>query len=167
VLLRHAKAERARPGVKDHERALSERGIADSEEVGRILCERGAKFDLVLCSSAARARQTWEGVAQAFAGRPEPRWMRELYEEQTSYLDIIRRMAGDYSAMLVIGHNPTVQATALELVTDLSGKDGAFLKQRFPTAAAAILDFDAGWPNLQSGSARLTAFVAPRGEAAD
>jgi phosphohistidine phosphatase len=167
VLLRHAKAERARPGVKDHERALSERGIADSEEVGRLLSERGAKFDLVLCSSAARARQTWEGVGQAFAGRPEPRWMGEIYEEQASYLDIIRHMAGDCSAMLLIGHSPTIQATAIELAADLGGKDGASLKRCFPTAAAAILDFDAGWPDLQSGSARLTAFVAPRGEAAD
>ena len=62
VLLRHAKAET--PGeVFDYDRRLAPRGAADAVAAGAWLAAHDLLPDLVLCSPAARTRQTWHGVA--------------------------------------------------------------------------------------------------------
>jgi phosphohistidine phosphatase len=60
----------------------------------------------------------------------------------------------------VIGHNPSIQATALALVGKRASAD---LTAKFPTAALAVIDFEAaGWAGLKAGSGRLVAFIRPR-----
>ena len=161
LLLRHAKAERARPGVSDHERPLSDRGRDDAATIGAAMAGRGERPDAVLCSTSQRTRQTWDALRPILQASPEPRFGRELYDA-ADYLPILRRDGGDAHALLVIGHNPTVHETALLLAGDLGGRDGGALKQRFPTAALAILDFDGSWSDLQPGGARLAAYIRPR-----
>ena len=161
LLLRHAKAERARPGVSDHERNLSERGREDAAAAGAMIAKRGERPDRVLCSTSQRTRQTWDEVRPSLAETPEPRFARELYEAG-DYLPILRGDGGAATSLLLIGHNPTMHETAMLLAGDLGTPDGAVLKQRFPTAALAILDFDGSWADLRSGAARLAAFIRPR-----
>ncbi len=62
-LLRHAKAGWAQPGMRDFDRALEPSGAADAEAMGEAMRTHGYVPDLTLCSTAARARQTLEGVA--------------------------------------------------------------------------------------------------------
>lgn len=63
VVLRHAKS--AWPtGVADHERPLAPRGRRDAPAAGRALAESDCLPDLALCSTAVRARQTWELAAR-------------------------------------------------------------------------------------------------------
>ena len=166
LFLRHATAERTRPGAPDHERPLSEAGRADAAAIGEAMAERGERPDLVLCSTSQRTRQTWDILHSEVAEAPEPRFLRELYDAG-DYLAIIRRNAGAAASLLLIGHNPTVHEAAMLLAESLHGADGAALKQRFPTAALAILDFDGSWADLQPGTARLTAFVRPQGGRGD
>ncbi|MGW3729375.1 SixA phosphatase family protein, partial [Streptomyces sp. NPDC000851] len=62
VVLRHAKS--AWPlDVADHERPLAPRGRRDAPAAGRALAEADCLPDLALCSTAARARQTWDPAA--------------------------------------------------------------------------------------------------------
>src|SRR6202451_4394164 len=74
VLLRHAKSDW--PEVADHERPLAKRGRRDAPVVGRWLGASGYVPDAVVCSTAARARQTWElasaGLAAAAPGAAPP-----------------------------------------------------------------------------------------------
>ncbi len=66
VILRHAKAER--PGdPPDVERPLTTRGHADATAAGTWRASHDLYPDLVLCSPARRARQTWDAVATALA----------------------------------------------------------------------------------------------------
>lgn len=163
LILRHAKAERAgKASARDFDRALSERGERDAEEMGRIVAERGGSIDLVLCSSSERTRQTWNGVRQGLKKPPDPRFLRELYDGQASYLDILRNEGGKAGTVLLIGHNPSIQETAVLLAADVSGPDGQTMKAQFPTAALAMLEFDGEWTDLTPGSARLAAFIRPR-----
>ena len=60
LVLRHAKTEDTRPGSKDSERRLTPDGERDALEVGDYLRSQHIAIDAVLCSSAARARQTLE-----------------------------------------------------------------------------------------------------------
>ena len=59
VLLRHAKSDWP-DDVPDHERPLARRGRRDAPAAGRWLRKSGYVPDLVLCSTARRARETWQ-----------------------------------------------------------------------------------------------------------
>ena len=65
MVLRHAKS--AWPDVPDHERPLARRGQRDAPVMGRWLRAAGHVPDQVLCSTARRARETWQ-LAQAGLG---------------------------------------------------------------------------------------------------
>ncbi|MFI1928214.1 SixA phosphatase family protein [Streptomyces sp. NPDC020377] len=78
VVLRHAKS--AWPeGVPDHERPLAPRGRRDAPAAGRALAEAGCVPDLALCSTAARARGTWELAAAEWDTPPPVRLDPRLY----------------------------------------------------------------------------------------
>src|SRR4051812_3788586 len=62
IVMRHAKAENF--AATDHDRTLTDRGRADAEAVGARLRQEGILPDYVVVSSAVRAVQTWEAVAQ-------------------------------------------------------------------------------------------------------
>jgi phosphohistidine phosphatase len=161
LLLRHAKAERARAGEKDHSRALSKRGRKDAEEMGRRIAEGGERPELLLCSTSERTRETWTLAQPALANRIETRFMRALYEAD-DYLDILRVEGGDAQSVLLIGHNPAIQSTAVRLVAQPRTVDGADMSAQFPTAALAILESEAEWADLKPAMMRLVAFIRPR-----
>src|ERR1700685_1820235 len=58
VLLRHAESDC--PDVADQDRPLAKRGRRDAPAVGRWLGQSGYAPDAVICSTARRARETWE-----------------------------------------------------------------------------------------------------------
>ena len=83
--------------------------------------------------------------------------------------------AGDYCAviadhgdlaktLLVIGHNPAIQATAVLLCGSGDPAVAAEIAAKFPTAALAVLDFkEPDWSRLKAHSGAVVAFVTPRG----
>jgi phosphohistidine phosphatase len=157
LLLRHATAERAALGQADHERALTKGGRKESKAVGKALAKRDEKIDLVLSSDSRRTRETWESVAEKFDAAPEVRFLRSLFEAP-NYVPVIQAEGGAAKAILVIGHNPAMHATALTLAEGLAGRDGAKLRAGFPKAALAILDFEGEWETLRPGQMQLVAF---------
>jgi phosphohistidine phosphatase SixA len=65
---------------------------------------------------------------------------------------------------MVIGHNPAMQALALELA-DSSSSDPALveaLSHKFPTGALATLELETTWGELRPGRAVLTGLVRPK-----
>src|SRR6266496_4452555 len=59
VVVRHAKSDWSH-AVPDEQRPLAARGRRDAPAIGRWLAEHVGPVDLVLCSPATRARQTWQ-----------------------------------------------------------------------------------------------------------
>jgi phosphohistidine phosphatase len=159
LLFRHAKAENTTKGGTDHDRVLTKSGRKDSAAMGEALAEHGP-VDLVLCSDAARAKETWQAAAPALGG-PEVRFLRAVYEAD-DYLPILREEGGDAATVLLVGHNPAMHSTAVALAADLQSRNGQILASRFPKAALAVLDFEGSWEELRPGRARLTAFALPR-----
>src|SRR5258706_16430518 len=70
IVMRHAKAGEL-PGGPDIERALRPRGSRNATAAGQWLAGRELVPDLVLCSSARRARQTWQYASAQPGGEPE------------------------------------------------------------------------------------------------
>ncbi|MFJ9929229.1 MULTISPECIES: SixA phosphatase family protein [Streptomyces] len=164
VVLRHAKS--ARPeGVPDHRRPLAPRGLRDAPAAGRALAEADLLPDLALCSTAVRARQTWQ-LASAEWGTPPPvRHEPRLYAADVpALLAVVRETPPEVETLLLVGHNPGLADLVRTLAGD--GLDDTLdrLRAKFPTSAIAVLAWHApGWPALAPGAALLTWFRVPRG----
>ncbi|MEU6287758.1 SixA phosphatase family protein [Streptomyces sp. NPDC015140] len=164
VVLRHAKS--ARPeGVADHDRPLARRGLRDAPAAGRALAEHDWLPDLALCSTAVRARQTWELASGQWGTPPPVRHDPRLYAAGVpELLDVVREAPGDVETLLLVGHNPGLE----DLVGTLAGDalDDALdrLRAKYPTSAVAVLDWHGTtWRALAPGAALLTAMTVPRG----
>ena len=64
-LLRHAKSSWKDPGLDDHDRPLSRRGRETARGIAAYLRRAKIAPDLVICSTAVRARQTLDPIAKA------------------------------------------------------------------------------------------------------
>ncbi|MGX4693498.1 SixA phosphatase family protein [Streptomyces sp. JNUCC 63] len=164
VVLRHAKS--ARPeGVADHDRPLAPRGRRDAPAAGRALAEADCLPDLALCSTALRARQTWE-LASAQWGTPPPvRYVSELYAADVfDLLAAVRKAPPEVETLLLVGHNPGLEDLVLELAGDSLDDTLDRLRVKFPTSAIAVLSWHGlTWRSLTPRAALLTDFMVPRG----
>lgn len=159
LLLRHAKS--AWPDVADHERPLAKRGKRDSPVVGRWLGRSGYVPDAVVCSTARRARETWElaaaGLAETVPGAaPQVRYEPRVYEATVlGLLMLVREFSDELRTVLIVGHNPALAELAAGLTTPPPPPPA------FPTAAVAVLGLDGDWASAGPGEARLIAFAVP------
>ncbi|MEX0921242.1 MAG: histidine phosphatase family protein [Rhodovibrionaceae bacterium] len=164
-LLRHAKSSWDDPKLGDFERPLNGRGRKTAPRIGRLLAERGWLPDLALCSSAERARETWELLAAELPGAVDCKRMKGLYLAPPSQLlRQIERCPDAAQAVLLVGHNPGLETLALQLAGPGSdAKALARLRAKYPTAALAVFDLDtARWKDIAAARSELRAFIAPR-----
>src|SRR5262245_24213840 len=144
IVMRHAKAGEL-PGGPDVERALRPRGRRNATAAGKWLVGREVLPDLVLCSSARRARQTWQYVGAELAGEPDVSNDLRLYHaDADELLGIFAATQPQIRNLMYVGHNPAA-ADVAELLTGTPVE--------FPTAAIAIIDLAVDWPDLADGGA--------------
>jgi phosphohistidine phosphatase len=160
ILMRHAKSDW--PDVADHDRPLAKRGRRDAPAVGHWLGRSGYLPDAVVCSTARRARETWElaatGLAAAAPGTVPPvRYEPRVYEATVlGLLMLVREFADDHAAVLVVGHNPGLAELVVGLTAPPPDPPTAF-----PTAAVAVLGLPGPWTSTAPGEARLLNFAVP------
>jgi phosphohistidine phosphatase len=161
VLLRHAKADW--PEVADHERPLADRGRADASVAGRRLAETGIAFDLALCSTAARTRETWKLAVHELPRRPRTVYEDRLYDATLGdLLALINETPDDVNDLLLIGHNPSMHALADAMAGSAGGEAVARMTRGgFPTAAFAVIGVDRDWKSVELGVGTIQEFWAP------
>jgi phosphohistidine phosphatase len=157
LLLRHAKS--SWDAADDHERTLAPRGVRAAALLGAYLAEEGRAPDLVLCSTARRAVETWQRVAAQLPKPPRVVLDAALYlAAPERILARVQRADDRVRRLLVVGHNPGFQELALEL----AGSAGAARIGKFPTCALAIFEIArGGWSELSPADASLAEFVRP------
>jgi phosphohistidine phosphatase len=158
VLLRHAKAERA-GAVDDVLRPLRLDGRRQAGRVGAALRDTGLVPDRVLCSSALRTRQTWELVSSHLGDvEPDVVVSDALYAADVDdVLDLVHGTDARVRTLLVVGHEPTMAATASHLADPAS--DGGALAQvqvGVPTATYSVLESETAWAEWGPRGALLT-----------
>lgn len=157
-LLRHAKAAQARPGERDFDRPLTERGRRDCARLGPVL--RELRPDLIVLSSAQRTRETWQTCAEGQSFQPEIWIESALYLcSAETLVTHVREIPETYHSVIVVAHNPTLHEVALWLSGDDETAPGRALQIKFPTGAAAIFSIESEWQSLSPASAVLTRFV--------
>jgi phosphohistidine phosphatase len=160
--MRHAKSSWDEPHLADHDRPLAPRGRKAAKRIASYMEDKGYEPSLVLCSSAVRARQTWELAAPSFPDGTAVEIEREVYgADSEELIAMLCRLQPDASSVLLIGHNPAMQELVLTLVS--SGAQLGAIRKKFPTAALAVLDARIeSWEDFAPGVAELADFVTPK-----
>lgn len=155
ILLRHAKS--AWPeGIPDAQRPLAGRGRRDAPAVGRWLRGQIAMIDLVLCSPAVRAAQTWDLAAAQLDPIPRVRHDERLYGASAEeLLRVTQELPHTVSTAALVGHNPGLE-DFLELLTGTV--------EVLRTSAIAVMATPTTWAEAKTRSCTLEAFATPRGE---
>ena len=163
VLLRHLKSSWEEEGLADHDRPLAPRGRRAGERIRRYLEGAGVSPQLVLCSSAVRAVETWEAVRAGLPGDVELQVEDGLYAAGAeSLLERLNAVPDSVADVLLIAHTPGIGDLAVGLAG--SGSDDARdrMAEKYPTGGLATLTFDGPWAALAPEGAELRGFVVPR-----
>jgi phosphohistidine phosphatase len=172
MLLRHAKSNWP-PGMQDAERPLSDRGEEAARLMGGYMVHHSLIPERVLCSPARRSRDTWTGIwtvisAQRPAAAVDIVFDARLYAAaREGILSVVRDQDDAVRTLLLLGHNPGLQEAAELLIAAGDVELRERLREKFPTAALAVIDFALDkWSRVHERSGRLDRFVAPRSVAA-
>ena len=185
VLVRHAKSDWPEH-VADHDRPLAARGRRDAPLVGRWLARSGYVPDAVICSTARRARETWDLASGALhsgaphSGAPHSaapdsaaphsappdsapphvppvRLEPRVYEATVlGLLMLVRELPEECRTVAIVGHNPGLAELAVGLAAPPPQPPASF-----PTAAVAVLALPGDWSVAGPGEAKLLAFAIP------
>ncbi|WP_304617952.1 SixA phosphatase family protein [Paracoccus sp. (in: a-proteobacteria)] len=163
ILTRHAKSAWDDPTLEDHDRPLNTRGQRSARALGDWLASRGYEPEEVLCSTAARTRETWEGVVRTALGtRPVLRLEPALYHAGAERMLAILRTASHQTVMM-LGHNPGISEFAA-MLPSRTPMDPDF--RRYPTAATLVVDFQIeDWSQIRPGEGSVMDFVRFDGRA--
>ena len=129
LILRHAKSSWKDPDLSDHDRPLNTRGEKDAPRMGRLLRKQELLPELILSSSAERARKTAEKVAEESEFEGMLRFSRDLYSfGKEAYLEALSEVPDEINIVMIVGHNPSVE----ELLETITGQH-----ERLTTASLA------------------------------
>jgi phosphohistidine phosphatase len=164
LLLRHAKSSWGDAGVADIDRPLSPRGRRAAAALAKAIAAAGLLPDRVLCSPAQRTRETLAALMPHLPAKAAVAITPELYEPTAGdYRSTIAEHGEDAEALMVIGHNPAIQATALILIGAGDAHMSNDVARKFPTGALAVIAFpSADWSRIAPHSGRIEAFIKPR-----
>jgi phosphohistidine phosphatase len=162
-LLRHAKSEWDDAVKRDFDRGLNDRGRRGAALMGEHVVAEDIDWGLALASPAVRVRETLESARLGLA----PVFDERLYlasAETIADVASSKGSADEPENILIIGHNPGLQETILNLVAPAREND-LFREAavKFPTASFAVLECAIdSWSDLKLRCATLTHFARPR-----
>jgi len=163
ILLRHAKSRWDDASLSDHDRPLNKRGRAAAPVMARWLAAQGLIPERIICSSAARTRETVQRMATEVAGLPEPEVLPALYHaEPPTMLQLVRSLPDAASRVMLVAHEPGLSTLAAHIDDGQPRPGCARAFAHFPTAAAAVFEVDDGWISFGARAARFVAFATPR-----
>src|SRR5688572_22307160 len=155
-LMRHAQSADKHLSQADKERELTPKGLNDAILIGAYLYRQKINFDLVVASTANRAKHTAELVIDASKMMPDKiRLEEELFTASVrTFLQVVNQLDDEFSHVMCIGHNPVISYLA-EYLTKAEIGD-------MPPAGLAIIQFKTQhWKELSQGSGELMNFLTP------
>ena len=155
-LLRHAKSSWKDDSLADFDRPLKGRGRDAAERIGKRLASEKLKDAVLICSPAARTRETAEIVLKHSRLRLDQRFDERIYEASLrDLLQVVSEIPDDRQTAMMIGHNPGFE----ELLAFLTRQ-----ARRMPTCALAKIKLDAAsWKDVKAGEGSLELFITPKG----
>lgn len=151
TLLRHARA-RVDEGDDDHARPLAPDGRAAAEALAGWLAGNALLPELVLCSSAARTRET---LAALPANLPVILTPRAYLAGAGELLALLQETDDAVRHVLLVGHNPGIHGLLASLAGDyVHEADAEAVSHGYPTCGLASMTVRAPrWAGLTPGAA--------------
>ena len=96
--------------MTDHQRPLNKRGRRDAPELGKRIAEHGLTPELIISSSAERARTTAQLVAEhcEYDGAVEIPG-HSYVQIAADYLAVLEALPDERQRVMVVGHNPGLE----------------------------------------------------------
>ncbi|NVJ98861.1 MAG: histidine phosphatase family protein [Alphaproteobacteria bacterium] len=163
MLLRHAKSDWG-SGHRDHDRPLNQRGRAAAAKMGAFIAEERLIPDQIICSTAARARETLDVLLGEVSDHPPVTYEASLYGAAAStIMQLIAAQGPEIKALMLVGHNPGFEDCAMQLAAGDSSQDSQEIRRKYPTCGLAIFQSPEGSvADLTAHSAVLNRFMTPR-----
>lgn len=156
LLMRHAKSSWKDISLGDHDRPLNSRGKSDAPRMGAHLSSVGLVPDVILCSTAKRAKQTAKYLLQECPVDSGVIYLSSLYHGGAEeFIEALEELGDDIDTAMIIGHNPGMEYS----IEDFCGVD-----EVMPTAAIAHIQFElTAWNEIGTvDSAKLIALWCPK-----
>jgi phosphohistidine phosphatase len=155
-IVRHGKAEKESPSLRDDDRILTARGVEQARFLGDQLCRAGLRPSLILSSSVTRALETARIIHSFVNCRFETADALRVDEPVSGVVDLLTRQAFPakgkaLDCLALVGHNPQVSELCEVLVNGIGAAQ--FL---FRTGEAMLLDVNR---TSLIGSGRLIAQI--------
>lgn len=158
-LIRHAKSSWSNPDIIDFERELNDRGVRDAKAVSKVLHDKVESIDLILSSTAKRAKQTKEIL---FKKSDKKSFYREIITDDSLYhasskkiLKTISKLSDKYESVAIVGHNPGL--------TELANSFSNVTIDNLPTTGVLAVEFEIGkWEKVLKKTGNLLFFEYPK-----
>jgi phosphohistidine phosphatase len=158
LLIRHAKSSWKDETLPDRERPLNNRGKIDAPLMGKILFEKDIIPDLVLSSSAKRAKKTAQKIFFDIYGFRESQihLTDDLYFTGVAFhMLIINTLLDKKNTVALVGHNPDF----VDLIDFLTKET----IEEMPTSGVYCLDFDVNsWKEVKENTGKVRFFEYPK-----
>lgn len=158
LLMRHGKSDWSNPELEDFDRPLKKRGRKDSAMMGKLLNEKKQLPGVVLCSTAARAKETLARLQKSITLDADILYYDTFYYEGIeAIINALGKLPDKVNRAMVIGHNPTMENLVMR-VFNLEHKE-----IKMPTAAIAFISNNtSSWKTLQWKESKLDAILTPK-----
>lgn len=156
-LIRHAKSSWSDPSCSDFQRGLNKRGKKDAPFMARKIAEAGAHPDIILSSSAKRARKTAHFMAKG-VGFPKDSIVYDdkIYSASTEELfQVLRKVDDKYNELYLVGHNFAITDLAVLLT-------GAVIDNIPTSGVVAVQCRIKTWPKIAPGCGKILFFDYPK-----
>ena len=158
VMIRHAKSSWANPLQSDFERPLNERGEHDAPMMGERLKKLKVIPDLIIASTAKRAKQTAKKIAAAIGYDSEAiQWVDKLYHcIPTVFEEVMQEIDDSVKTIFIVAHNPGITSFINEL-------SPTFSIDHMPTCGAVAARMDTEhWSDFQLAERNVFLFEYPK-----
>jgi len=161
LLLRHAKSDWS-ADIDDFHRPIVDKGKRKAQRIGVWLAEKNIIPDKIICSPAQRARVTAEkALKSAEMDVSKICYEQSIYQASLNdLLNCIAKTNKKVKNLLLVGHNPSLEALLLYLVDKKIIKKSN-TKELFPPANLAVFDLSVEWKKISQACCHLNAFVNP------
>jgi len=159
--LRHAKSDWTlfynSSDVSDFDRPLSKKGILNAKKIKEYIRREKILIDFVACSSSKRTFETFLIIKPSLKNIKLLK-CDELYTfNETKLIKQIYKFSNKFENILIIGHNPAIHDTVLNLTNkNINENKINLINEKFPTSCLAIVEFKIKeWKQLEGNSGTL------------
>jgi len=155
-LIRHAKSDWSDESKSDFDRGLNKRGAKAILTMANALKKKKVMPDLILSSSAKRAKLTAKGLAKEIGYSGEIKYIDALYmAEPETIHELIKDVDNTYDTLFLVGHNPETTELSNMMIDDYI--------DNVPTLGIVALKLPIDdWGKFTIGKGKLKFFIYPK-----